>query len=101
MVDYPPGGGSIGPGGVDGPLLRQCALSVPLPADVTQAQGGAPEMEDRLQLQRFELKYIIREEVALEVREFARSYLEIDEYGASRPNLSYPVHSLYLDSDSL
>lgn len=58
-------------------------------------------MEDRLQLQRFELKYIIREEVALEVREFARSYLEIDEYGASRPNLSYPVHSLYLDSDSL
>jgi hypothetical protein len=57
--------------------------------------------EDRLQLQRLELKYIIREEVALQVREFARSYLEIDEYGATRPNLSYPVHSLYLDSDDL
>jgi VTC domain len=57
--------------------------------------------EDRLQLQRLELKYIIKEEVALQVREFVRSYLEIDEYGATRPNLSYPVHSLYLDSDDL
>ncbi|MFO1496971.1 MAG: polyphosphate polymerase domain-containing protein [Verrucomicrobiota bacterium] len=58
-------------------------------------------MEDRLQLSRLELKYTIREEVALQVREFVRSYLEIDEYGATRPNLSYPVHSLYLDSDDL
>jgi VTC domain len=58
-------------------------------------------VEDRLQLQRLELKYIIREEAAVQVREFVRSYLEIDEYGATRPNLSYPVHSLYLDSDDL
>lgn len=57
--------------------------------------------EDRLQLQRLELKYIIKEEMALQVREFVRPYLEIDEYGATRPNLSYPVHSLYLDSDDL
>ena len=56
---------------------------------------------DRLQLQRFELKYIIKEEIALTVREFVRLYLEIDEYGATMPNLSYPVHSLYLDSDEL
>jgi VTC domain len=58
-------------------------------------------MSDRLQLQRLELKYIIKEGVAMQVREFVRPYLEIDEYGASRPNLSYPVHSLYLDSDDL
>jgi hypothetical protein len=57
--------------------------------------------EDRLQLQRLELKYIIKEEVALRVRDFVSSYLEIDEYGATRPNLSYAVHSLYLDSDLL
>ncbi|MEW6160949.1 MAG: polyphosphate polymerase domain-containing protein [Verrucomicrobiota bacterium] len=57
--------------------------------------------QDRLQLQRFELKYIIREETALAVRDFVSSYLQIDEYGATRPNLSYPVHSLYLDSDQL
>ncbi len=57
--------------------------------------------EDRLQLQRFELKYLVREETALAVREFVRSYLELDEYGVTMPNLSYPVHSLYLDSKDL
>lgn len=56
---------------------------------------------DRLQLQRFELKYLIKEETALAVRDFVSSYLELDEYGATLPNLSYPVHSLYLDSDDL
>lgn len=57
--------------------------------------------EDRMQLSRLELKYQISEEVALAVREFIASYLEIDEFGATRPNLSYPVHSLYLDSPGL
>jgi hypothetical protein len=54
-----------------------------------------------MQLQRFELKYLISEEVALAVRDFVCSYLEIDEFGATLPNLSYPVHSLYLDSAEL
>jgi hypothetical protein len=57
--------------------------------------------DSRLQSQRFELKYRISEEVALMVRNFVSSYLQIDEYGATRPQLSYPVHSLYLDSDDL
>lgn len=57
--------------------------------------------EDKMQRQRFELKYIIKEPVALAVRDFVSSYLEIDEYGATLPNFSYPVHSLYLDSDEL
>lgn len=56
---------------------------------------------DRLQLQRFELKYVIPENIALQVRQFVASYLEIDEFGATMPNLSYPVHSLYLDSHDL
>jgi hypothetical protein len=56
---------------------------------------------DRLQPQRFELKYLVSEGKALEVREFVRCYLEIDEYGESMPNFSYPVHSLYLDSGDL
>jgi hypothetical protein len=56
---------------------------------------------DRLQLSRLELKYLISQEVALQVRDFVGSYLELDEYGATRPNLSYPVHSLYLDSNDL
>jgi hypothetical protein len=56
---------------------------------------------DNLQLQRFELKYLVREETARRVREFISSYLEIDEFGATQPNFSYPIHSLYLDSDAL
>lgn len=56
---------------------------------------------DNLQLQRLELKYIINEATALAVRDFVSSYLQVDEFGATQPNLSYPVHSLYLDSDQL
>lgn len=58
-------------------------------------------MQDNVQFQRFELKYIVKEDVALAVRNFVSSYLAIDEYGATQPNLSYAVHSLYLDSDQL
>ncbi len=57
--------------------------------------------EDKMQLQRWELKYMIPEELALAVREFVRSYLELDEYGAKRADLSYTIHNLYLDSDAL
>ena len=56
---------------------------------------------DKLQTSRFEQKYIINEEVALQIRDFVRSYLELDENGVGKPNFSYPVHSLYLDSDEL
>jgi hypothetical protein len=52
-----------------------------------------------MQQQRFELKYLLPQETALAVRDFVSSYLEIDEFGATQPNYSYPVHSLYLDSD--
>jgi SPX domain protein involved in polyphosphate accumulation len=54
-----------------------------------------------MQQQRFELKYLITEDTALLVRDFVRSYLEMDEFSVGRPNYSYPVHSLYLDSDDL
>jgi hypothetical protein len=56
---------------------------------------------DRMQQQRFELKYLITEDMALRVRDFVRSYLDFDEYSVGKPNFSYPVHSLYLDSDDL
>jgi hypothetical protein len=56
---------------------------------------------DRIQSQRFEIKYLVSEHVALGVRDFVSSYLRLDEYGATQPNLSYPVHSLYLDSPDL
>lgn len=56
---------------------------------------------DRYQRQRFEFKYIIPEDKALAVRDFVSAYLVIDEFGARFPDLSYPVHTLYLDSDRL
>jgi len=57
--------------------------------------------DHRLQQQRFELKYLIEEAVTPRIRHFLTSYLELDDYGVGRPGLSYPVHSLYLDSDDL
>src|SRR5437868_5220241 len=56
---------------------------------------------DRMQQSRFELKYLISENTAERVRDFVRCYLNMDEYSVGRPNYSYPVHSLYLDSDNL
>jgi hypothetical protein len=56
---------------------------------------------DKMQASRFEQKYIIAEEKALQIRDFVQSYLELDENGVGKPDYSYPVHSLYLDSDDL
>jgi len=56
---------------------------------------------DRMQTSRFELKYLVSEDAALRIRDFVRGYLDLDEYSACQPNLSYPVHSLYLDSEDL
>lgn len=55
---------------------------------------------EKLQKQRFELKYLIDEQKAQRMRHYVQNYLTIDEYGATQPDLSYPVHSLYLDSPS-
>ncbi len=57
--------------------------------------------DHRLQQQRFELKYLIDESICGAMRDFVSSYLELDDYGVGQPNLSYPVHSLYFDSDDL
>jgi hypothetical protein len=54
-----------------------------------------------MQQSRFELKYHINEETASRVRDFVRCYLNMDEFSVGKPDYSYPVHSLYLDSDNL
>jgi hypothetical protein len=56
---------------------------------------------DKMQASRFELKYKLDEDTALRVRDFVRCYLEVDENGVGKPDFSYPVHSVYLDSDEL
>jgi hypothetical protein len=55
-------------------------------------------VSDLVQGNRFELKYIIAESTARNVRDFARSYLLPDKYADQKRNNSYPVYSLYLDS---
>lgn len=56
---------------------------------------------DRLQKQRFEIKYVISEARAVALRQYLRAYLQPDEFAATCANHTYPVHSLYLDSPDL
>src|ERR1044072_2759838 len=58
-------------------------------------------MDDQLQRQRFERKYFISAKQAEHIREFLRQHLVPDEFSATKPDLFYPVHSLYLDSSEL
>jgi len=57
--------------------------------------------QDKLQPQRFELKYLVNEDVAVAMRDFVRSFLVPDEFASKSADFSYPNHSLYLDSDDL
>ena len=57
--------------------------------------------EDKAQRSRREIKYLVREDTALAVRAFVSCYLEPDEFALGRVDNSYPVHSLYLDSNNL
>lgn len=57
--------------------------------------------DHHLQEQRFELKYLVPEPVTGGIRDFLRCYLELDDFGVGKPNFSYPVHSVYLDTDDL
>ena len=56
---------------------------------------------DKAQRQRREIKYIISEDLALAIRSYLSNYLEADEFAAGKPDNSYQVHTLYLDSDQL
>ncbi len=57
--------------------------------------------EQDFELPRLELKYLIAPQLALAVRDFVSSYLVLDPHGEGFPELSYPIHNLYLDSDDL
>lgn len=57
--------------------------------------------KDRMQQQRFEHKYMLSELLAVKIRDFVSGFLELDENGIGKPDFSYPVHSLYLDSETL
>ena len=83
-------------------MINQLNPGAPIP--LFRRQGEAwlkPMPTDKMQTSRFEQKYIISEDTALRIRDFVRAYLELDENGVGKPEFSYPVHSLYLDSDVL
>lgn len=56
---------------------------------------------DRAQRERREIKYQIREDLALAIRSYLSSYLEPDEFAVGKADHSYSVHSVYLDSNHL
>src|SRR5262245_12524989 len=58
-------------------------------------------MEEQLQHQRFERKYFISERQAAGIREFAKLHLVPDKFSEGKPDYSYEVHSIYLDSADL
>jgi hypothetical protein len=58
-------------------------------------------MEEQLQHQRFERKYFITERQALEIRALAKTFLVPDQFSEGKPDYSYAVHSIYLDSADL
>ena len=54
-----------------------------------------------LMASRYELKYLIPQRVAVQIRSFVRQYLELDEFGGGPPDYAYSIHSLYLDTEDL
>lgn len=54
-----------------------------------------------MQTQRFEMKYLVREETAQAIRRYISCFMKPDEFAANLPGRAYPVHSLYLDSADL
>jgi len=54
-------------------------------------------LENLLQRSRYELKYIIQEPTAREVRGFARNHLMPDPYASVANHYSYNIYSVYLD----
>lgn len=55
----------------------------------------------QLQRNRFELKFILDENTARYVRDFARSHLQRDDHAIPELHYAYPIYSLYLDSPGL
>ena len=53
-----------------------------------------------MQSSRFELKYLIPENLAVGIRRYVLGFLEPDEYAIKSPDHSYPVRSVYLDSET-
>lgn len=56
---------------------------------------------DRTLWCRYEMKYVISESKAAAIAQFIKPHLKLDRYCRAQPGGSYPIVSLYLDSDDL
>jgi hypothetical protein len=54
-----------------------------------------------IQAARYEFKYVVSEDVAVQIRHFVLSHLEPDAHTLGREGVGYAVHSLYLDTPDL
>jgi len=59
------------------------------------------EAVDRTLLSRYEIKYIVPPERLLAMRRFLAPFVKPDPYAALHPGFTYPLCSLYLDSNAL
>ena len=74
---------------------------VPHSAGTARNAGADIVLPDRTLGSRYELKYLISKSKAKEVEQFVKLHLPLDRYSKLQPTGSYPVVSLYLDSDDL
>jgi len=49
-------------------------------------------------IDRYEIKYLISDELAAQIREHIAPYTEVDPYAAERPEQQYTVRSIYFDT---
>lgn len=54
-----------------------------------------------MQLQRYEVKYVVALDIKESVRAFVASYLDLDDFAAAAEDYAYPIHSIYFDSPTL
>ncbi len=66
--------------------------------NTSQQPAARPDLTLR---SRYECKYLIDPEQASGIRQFLSAFAEPDPYAARRPDLRYPICSLYLDSPDL
>ncbi len=60
-----------------------------------------PQHRDKMLSCRHEIKYRIRESKARAIAKYIQAYIPVDQYARKRPNLEYPISSLYFDSNEL
>jgi len=86
---------------------RVVALKPQMPNSASTSRSSAKKrfaklkQKDKMLSCRYELKYRIHESKAQAVAKYVQSYLPIDRYSHGRPNLEYPISSLYFDSVNL